>query len=70
MNNKGASLIEVIGIIDDVIYNFINLLFILVCNACYQNSSRPDDVPIHNACFANNGKVVKDRPRTKHIKEM
>ena len=62
--------IEVIGIVDDIIYSFINLLFILICNSCYQNSSRPDDVIIHNDFFLHNRRAINNKSITEHIKEL
>ena len=56
--------VEVIGIIDNVIYNFMNMLFILTCNACYHNSSRPDDVPIHNDFFVRKNQITMERSKS------
>jgi hypothetical protein len=39
--------IELIGLIDNTIYNMMILVFFLTANACYQMSNRPEDVLIH-----------------------
>jgi len=40
-------ILELIGLTDNTLYNLIVLFFVLVTNACYQCSNRPEDVKIH-----------------------
>ena len=60
--------IELTGIISDSFYNLLSILFIFTSNACYQMSSRPDDVPIHNEFYKYGGKVKKEQVKTTYIK--
>ena len=60
--------VEITGILSNSFYNLLSVLFILVSNACYQNSSRPDDVPIHNDFYKYGGKVKKEQIKTTYIK--
>lgn len=46
-------MIELIGLIDNTIYNIAILLFVLIANSCYQMSNRPDDVLIHDSYYRN-----------------
>jgi len=45
--------IELIGLIDNTIYNIAILLFLLVSVSCYQMSNRPEDVVIHESFYKN-----------------
>lgn len=40
--------VEVIGLIDNTLYNLAILLFLLVVNSCYPMSNRPEDVLVHD----------------------
>lgn len=42
---------ELIGLIDNTIYNFMFLLFLLLAHSCYRISNRPDDVEVHEEYY-------------------
>lgn len=45
--------VELIGLIDNTIYNIMILLFFLIANSSYQMSDRPEDVIIHETYYQN-----------------
>ncbi|MFA6829401.1 MAG: hypothetical protein WCR67_01650 [Bacilli bacterium] len=45
--------IELIGLIDNTIYNLSILFFFLIVNACYQRSNREEDVIVHSSFYDN-----------------
>lgn len=60
--------VELTGIIDNSFYNLFSILFIFISNACYQMSSRPDEVIVHNSFYKYGGKAKKDTVKTTYIK--
>jgi hypothetical protein len=49
--------IELIGLIDNTIYNLMILLFFLIANSSYQMSNRPADVIIYDSFYENYKKL-------------
>ena len=43
--------VEVIGLIDNTLYNLFILLYILLAYSCYQISDRPDEVVVHESYY-------------------
>ena len=44
-------LFELIGLVDNTLFNIVILLLFLTANSCYQMSNRPDDVLVHDEYF-------------------